>query len=164
MVLLPYDRYQRLLSKDERSTPEAETSDVATVSESRPSQELISSSESLLQQFPKSMQHRVRGVLSYTRPHMSWNDRGEVTLEDKEIPGSNIVDLIKVHVKDYKNFHPPGKEAFGKLLVELNVPTSLLATDARQQSGRGQLPPPPGKPVKRHVETSTSKKVKWRRL
>ena len=176
---MPYDRYQRLLAKDE--PPKIQESSQVNTQEPVPStevQQLVetkdiplettvkaeNSNEALLQHFPKSMQNRVRSVLHYISPHITWNDRGEVTLEEGEIPGSNIVDLIKVHVKDYKDFHPVGKEAFGKLLLKLNVPVSLLASSARPQSGQGTLPPPPGSPVKRTIQPFKPKAVKWRRL
>ena len=126
-----------------------------------------SASQTLNQHFPKYMHNRLLTLLTYIQPHVSWNDKGEVTVQERQIPGSNIVDLIKVHLKDYKDFQPVGKEAFGKILSELNVPVSLLAPSARQQSGSGNFPPPPGIPLKRtHLEDSyrPKEKVKWLRL
>lgn len=182
LVLLPYDRYQRLLDKE--VSPNVQEAVQSTVQE--PVQEVKepvetqgsapetnvkteTDSETLVQHFPKTLQNRVRSVLNYIRPHVRWNDRGEVTIDGVEIPGSNIVDLLKVHIKEYKNFHPVGQEAFGKLLTKLNVPTSLLSPSARQKSGQGQVPPPPGIPIKRpgipleHPE-KTTKPSKWLRL
>lgn len=180
VVLLPYDRYQRLLSKEdeannvhdpERTTnPEPEPllnkerSIETQNNASETSSNTDTESDTLLRHFPKATLNRVRSILSYIRPSVTWNDRGEVTIEDREIPGSNIVDLIKVYLKDYKDFHPPGKEAFGEILLKLNVPKSLLAISARSQSGDGNLPPPPGIPVKRKVRTLPAKTVKWLRL
>ena len=120
--------------------------------------------ETLISRFPKSMQNRVRSVLEYLRPQVTWNDKGEVSIRGQDIPGSNIVDLLKVNLKDYKDFNPVGKDAFRKVLCELNVPMSLLARSARQQSGRGYLPPPPGIPTKRREEVPVQRKVKWLRL
>ena len=178
-VLLPYDRYQRLLTgtvKDETATstpdPEHTFQHVAEDKEKRTDCQALTprASECLIEQFPKTMRNRVSTLLLYIQPHVTWNDKGEVTIEDKWIPGSNIVDLIKVHLKDYKNFQPVGKEALGNLLSELNVPASLLAPSVRQlqQKGKGiDIPPPPGIPDKRiHLEQSIQppKKVKWLRL
>lgn len=184
-VFLPYDRYQRLLtgmeqndksvtkSEQEHSSHiEMEDNPRTTVNakEVGPTSAVTTkASETLTQHFPKPMQNRLRSLLTYIQPHVSWNDKGEITIEQTYIPGSNIVDLIKVHLKDYKHFCPEGKEAFGKLLLELNVPTSLLSASARQQWGSGNLPlpPPPGIPVKRIHSKNTveePKQVKWLRL
>ena len=178
-VLLPYDRYRRLLTgtvRDETamSNPAQEHALQDGVEDS----EIVTTCpaltqgafETLKQHFPKPMQNRMRSLMVYIQPQVSWNDKGEVTIKDKLIPGSNIVDLIKVHLKDYKNFQPVGKEALGKLLSELNVPTSLLAQSARkqQQTGKGSdIPPPPGIPVDQINSEQTlppPKKVKWLRL
>ena len=181
-VLLPYDRYQRLLTGTVTDKTSMQTTDQDHASQHRVEDttdvdehtshhqtEIPRASETFTQHFPKSMQNRMRSLLVYIQPHVSWNDKGEVTIEDKQIPGSNIVDLVKVHLKDYKNFQPLGKEAFGKLLSELNVPVSLLAQSARQQQkGSGSnIPPPPGIPLKQNNSEQTlppSKKVKWLRL
>lgn len=176
LVLMPYDRYQRLLVKDDPPKIQEPLEDEPAQStkceqllepKDNPPETTVKSekdNEALLQHFPKTMQNRVRSVLRYIAPHITWNSRDEVTLEGREIPNSNIVDLIKVHIKDYKDFQPVGKEAFGQLLAKLNVPASLLASSARQQLGQGSVPPPPGIPVKRPFERSGPKKVKWRRL
>ena len=179
-VLLPYDRYQLLFSgtlekegtmstSEQEHPPQHGTEDAAQIMENDTANnpEHQGASETLTQHFPRSMQNRLRNLLTYIQPQLSWNDKGEVMIEEKRIPGSNIVDLIKVHLKDYKNFQPVGKKAFGQLLLELNVPVSLLAPSARQQSGSGNFPPPPGKPLKRtHLEDSyqPKEKVKWLRL
>ena len=179
-VLLPYDRYQRLLSgmleneasmstSEQEHSPQHGAEDSAHVTENAIANnpEHQRASETLTQHFPRSMQNRLLNMLTYIQPHLSWNDKGEVMIEEKWIPGSNIVDLIKVHLKDYKNFEPVGKEAFSIFLLELNVPVTLLAPSARQQSGSGDFPPPPGLPLKRtHLEDSykPKEKVKWLRL
>lgn len=179
-VLLPYDRYQRLLSgilrnetamttSEQEHTLQHGVEDTAGISENATDSQAVTPRvpETLTRHFPKPMQNRLRSLLTYIQPHVSWNDKGEVTIKERHIPGSNIVDLIKVHLKDYKDFQPMGKEAFGKLLLELNVPASLLAPSARQQSGSGNIPPPPGIPLKRkHLEDTSQapKKVKWLRL
>ena len=121
--------------------------------------------ESLLPHFSKPISNRVTSLLYYFQPQVSWNTKGEVILKGTLIPGSNIVDLIKVDMKDYKDFGPVGKDAFGELLIELNVPTSLLTGSARHQRRKGTLPPPLGTPVKRRVrEKRKPGKVKWLRL
>jgi hypothetical protein len=183
MVLLPYDRYQSLLNvtpqsestktSEQDQTPNA--GDICNVIE-RPTERLLAEDgamtarETLIQRFPKSMRSRVRSVLDHIGPYVTWNEKGEVSIQGQHIPGSNIIDLLKVHLKDYKDFSPIGKDAFRTVLTEHNVPMSLLSPSARQQTGgRVELPPPPGIPVKRPeistpVEEPEAKKIKWLRL
>lgn len=185
MVLLAYDRYQRLLSKEDTLNTNEPVQ--PNVSEAEPSVAIEqhietrddtsgtslntdTDSDTLLQHFPKASRNRVRTILNYIRPLVKWNDRGEVTIEEREIPGSNIVDLIKVYIKDYKDFHPPGRDAFGELLLKVNVPKSVLSSSARPQLGKGLIPrppgipPPPGIPLKRKVRPFPVNTVKWLRL
>ena len=181
MILLPYNRYQCLMSTNESSNKGVKT-DVneaeQTFLESNDEQNVTKGSEvtkpdgdgntleSLLPHFSKSIRNRMHSLLYYIKPHVSWNSKGEVILKDTLIPGSNIVDLINVHMKDYKDFRPVGKDAFSESLIKLNILTSLLAASARQQIGKGStIPPPPGVPVKRKLSVKgVPRKIKWLRL
>ena len=71
-----------------------------------------------------------------------------------------------MHMKDFKDFQPVGKDAFSETLIKLNVPTSLLAASAKRQKGKGStIPPPPGVPVKRKLSVKgVPRKIKWLRL
>jgi hypothetical protein len=82
-------------------------------------------------------------------PYLTWNEKGEVVISGETIPNSNIVDLIKVQLKDYKDFKPTGVAEFEILLSNINVPKTLLNVSRRQQIGGSSIPPPPGIPVKR---------------
>ena len=75
-----------------------------------------------------------------------------------------MVDLIKVQLKDYRDFSPIGVEKFDILLKDVNVPLSLLKSSRRQQHGEGNIPPPPGIPVKRKDENPKKLKAKWLKL
>ena len=105
-VLIPYDRYQRLLSTNESSNvaEKAKTSvsdDEQTIIKSsekelngtkesqvtKPEAE-NSSLESLLPHFSKSIRNRVKSLLTYIQPHVSWNSKGEVILKGSVIPSS----------------------------------------------------------------------------
>ena len=182
LVLVPYDRYQSLVSgqaKHESVTtptidPVQSIKDQTVLVENESEEKLAADSandrvENLIRHIPKVMRGRARSVLSYILPYVSWNDTGEVSIKQRLIPGSNIVDLVKAHLKDYKDFRPVGKDAFREVLIELNVPKSLLTPSERLQTGKGQLPPPPGIPDKRSssepsVNLPEKKKVKWLRL
>ena len=101
-MLLPYDRYQRLLSgllakevylsTSEQEPPKQRVDDMAQVTENAMDNELVHprASEALTQHFPKSIQNRLRNLLTNIQPHVLWNDKDEVAIEEKLIPGSNV--------------------------------------------------------------------------
>ena len=185
MILLPYDRYQRLLTVQEQisSAPaqkdlvlqQEHVSEPVTMITNEPeSKHLVSEDiEKLLPSFPKSFQSRARALLSYISPPVAWNEKGEAIIKGETISNSNIVDLVKVQFKDYKSFKPIGLEKFNHILEDMNVPLSLLSGSRRVQSGRGSIlppldtiPPPPGSPVNRKtgVKRKANTKRKWLRL
>lgn len=174
MILLPYDRYQRLLSssqvnssiaKGQEEVPSEQVTSVKEEGTEETSNAFASKDiEKLLLSFPRTLQGRARALLTYIVPHLSWNAIGEVVIAGEKIPKSNIVDLVKVQLKEYKDFRPAGLEQFNLLLRDINVPLSLLTTSRRDQKGEGNVPPPPGSPVKRKRATSSVSKVKWLKL
>ena len=102
LVLLPYDRYQRLLTT---------ASDLPVVSKP-PTAETKNDIENLTTLFPNPLRAKARALLTYIRPYVTWNEKGEVTISGEEIPNSNIIDLVKAVLQDYKNFRPSGVEQF----------------------------------------------------
>lgn len=183
MVLLPYERYQRLLSDkqvlastykgddtEEKQEKSLETNNADDWTESQSSQ--IKDIGEIIALFPKTLQGRARALLTYILPYISWNEKGEVTLSGKVIPNSNIVDLLKVQLKTYKDFRPAGLLEFESLLTNINVPQSLLSASRRKQIGGLYLPPPPGIPVEskrskeddRYLPNTKPTKIKWLRL
>ena len=125
MVLLPYERYQHLLLCDQ--PPEAKQEDpVTSIQAEKPLD-----TNGLPPKVPL-MKGKIRRRLLHdfqspckTECEVCWNifnltlrghNKGEVSIRDKAIPGSKIVDLLKVHLKDYKDFNPVGIEAFQMLL------------------------------------------------
>lgn len=155
MVLLPYDKYQRLLSGHVSQSEPLNTIDTYTeqVAIDNPPPEHSHSNtqeckkEDLLTSLPLSLRSRAKVLLNHLNKHTSlqWNDKGEIIVDGKVVTGSNIIDLIKVQLKDYKSFHPIGAEVFSRLVQESNVPQSVLTQARRYQIGSGKTPPPPGK-------------------
>lgn len=132
MVLLPFDRYRRPLSSHpetcsekviEDNPPgrgasnyleqEAEKTDLVT--------DNYLSADKLVSLFPKSLQSRARALFTYILPYISWNKKGEVIISGETITCSYIVDLIKVHLKDYKDFLPTGVREFYPLHGDLSL-------------------------------------------
>jgi hypothetical protein len=184
MVLLPYDRYQRLLSAkaidESKSTIKEEGEEIVRPKEALSATDGVDRTETsaeypsinierLLTSFSKALQGRARSILIYIQPYINWNQKGEVIISGEKIPNSNIVDLVKVLLKDYKHFRPVGLQQFEALLSDINFPHTLLSASRRLQSGGSNIPPPPGIPVKRKPKErednlSPSEKIKWRRL
>ena len=74
--------------------------------------EIVKRYETLAQDFLKSMIKRVWSLMRFIQPHILWNDKGEVTIDEVQTSMSYIVEIIKVHFNDYKDCHLVGKEAF----------------------------------------------------
>ena len=173
MILIPYDKYERLLSGQVSQPKPVNTTDTYTeqVTIHSPQQDNChsntqeSTTEDLLSSLPLPLRSRAGVILNHLTKHtnLQWNDKGEITISGQLLKGSNITDLIKIQLKDYKSFHPVGAEVFSQLIQESNVPQSVLTQARRCQIGSGKtphppgkipappgkIPPPPGKPVRR---------------
>lgn len=168
MVLVPYDKYERLISgqlNQPKSEHSSETCSNNVDTDSSQTHQFHSYIESslkgdILDSFPLSLRSKTKVLLDHLRNHtnLQWNNKGEIIVDGKLIKGSNIIDLIKVQLKDYKSFHPIGEDVFSHLLLESNVPLSLLTQDRRSQFGSGKLPPPPGKPVRRKQKAAFARR------
>ena len=110
----------------------------------------------ILSAIPVTYRNKARTLLDcITRSsQLTWNERGEITLGGHTIQGSHIIDLLKYTLYPYKHFTPVGFDQFQSTLAEINIPRSLIT----QQTGRGQLLPPPGLP---RLEKKAIKKSAW---
>ena len=170
MVLIPYDKYERLLS-GQVSQPkpvcitDTDRDQVTIDTSQRDNLHPISPdnrTDDLLTSLPLSLRSRAEVILNHLNKHADfrWNDKGEIIVDGQLVKGSNIIDLIKIQLKDYKSFHPVGTEVFSQLVQESNVPQSVLSPTRRFQIGTGKIPPPPGKPVRRKSSVK-SLRHKW---
>ena len=175
-MLLPYDRYQRLLTahKDSDSTKSIvenriKPSDQIILKQTEDNIEELDSKgkpsiDRLISIFPKALQNSARTLLKYIIPDIEWNEKLEVIIAGRNIPDSNIVDLIKVQLQENEDFKPQGVEEFQSYLRN-NIPQSLLSSYRRTEQNGGQnIPPPPGVPVKRKNSSASVKKIKWLKL
>lgn len=83
---------------------------------------------SIVDSVPKAMTRHAMNLekLLKSHPHViTWNKKGEITVNKQHIPQSNIRDLF--HMVFYKTTrHFPGKEQFMNTLRQLNVPQSII--------------------------------------
>ena len=66
-------------------------------------------------------------------PSMSWNSKGELIVEGKAIPNSNIVDLVNDMLRKRKGVNPTGWQSFARQLHRSNVPQDLIRNQYRWQ-------------------------------
>lgn len=86
-----------------------------------------------------SQQYKNRGkaLLDYLSSvdGVKWNDRGEITINNKRVPNSNIADLISYAVRPGKKKNPPiAWSEFKDGLLDSNAPQSLLGQPLRTPS------------------------------
>ena len=157
MVLILYDKYERPISGQVSqpkpvNTTDSDTKQDTTDSLQRDNRQLIAQNsikEDLLSSLSLPLRSRGKTILNHLKKHsdFKWNDKGENIVDGQLIKGSNIFDLIKIQLKDYKSFQPIGAEVFSQFVLESNVPQSVLSPTRRFQIGSGKIPPPPGRPV-----------------
>lgn len=70
-------------------------------------------------------------IISLSSNKINWNSEGTVIIDDKRIPGSNIVDLINDLLRPLKRHDPIGWEVFAKALKEIKIPLIYLGNPKR---------------------------------
>lgn len=147
-VLIPFDEIDKYNTKQEKTMKRLNT-------------------ENILISIPKNVKHKARAILDHIIEGdvITWNEKGEISIEGNRIENSHITDLIKCSLYSYKNLDPKGYNQFHLALQKSNIPQSLI-----QQSG-GSIPrmqqnlPPPGIPVKhqskRSVKQTAIKEWVW---
>jgi hypothetical protein len=61
----------------------------------------------------------------------SWDESGQVKVDGKEIPDSNISDLVSDAMRARKNFNPKGAQEFLWGLSKINVPKYIARNTER---------------------------------
>ena len=190
-VLLPYDKYERLMQKTTTFHEEKKVEDRPLQEEEGPKRdysnekhELRLDEDSILQLFSKTLQSKAKALLFALKQNqrVDWNEKGEVLVNGKVIPHSHIADLIKDAVITFKSYEPTGTAEFYSNLG--HIPLTLIKNPHRrqliqQQRGAGstdkEIVPPPGFPEenkKKRVIHSTlnepvkkkNKSDKWKEL
>jgi hypothetical protein len=117
--------------------------------------------ENIISSIPKKFAYKARVILNHiihNTNKITWNDKGEVIINEKLIPNSHIVDLIKCSLYTYKNCNPRGLKEFIHQLKDSNIPETII------QSGSGNVIPPPGIPVLAKPKKTSSLKWTWHKM
>ena len=124
---------ERYLNLKQQKDSEIPTVQLAQTTEEKTAiQELPDSV--IVETVPKRMRERATAILNRlkTRPDViTWDRSGEVKLEGRNIPQSNISDLISDAVRGRKNFTPTGSKEFFHVLSKINVPRDLVRNEER---------------------------------
>jgi hypothetical protein len=92
----------------------------------------------ILESFSKSTKEKASRLLSYLKRYssiISWSPNGNVNINTKILPNTNIVDLVRTAVNGTRK-KPVGWIQFHQVLKHINTPLSLISTS------------PPGTPAK----------------
>lgn len=97
-------------------------------------EENIYTKSQLLSFIPKT--YKIKGellidTLLKNKDKIFWNDKGTVFIKNKEIRGSNIVDLVGDVLRPLKNSSPVGWGEFALFLKDLSVPLSYIGNPRR---------------------------------
>jgi hypothetical protein len=177
MILIPYDKYIRLT--ENTSQPPQTPKDTQALEKNTQVLENLSvgdgisqEGEGILSSLPKSVYNKGKALLKFITKHLSWNDKGEILIDDKPVTYSHIIDLVRDALIPSKTFKPIGLDEFYSKLKY--IPLSLIQNPLRRQllidqKGSG-IPPPPGIPDKKpislskrkHIDTGNSWAKKWR--
>lgn len=140
-VLVPYDLWERTKARAERESeppPREETTerDPYAVEKAHedpaPSPRRAEDPISLLiDQFPPSYRRKAKALLLYLGgvSGLAWTASGELVIEGKRVPRSNVVDLVKHASRNHKTFRPPATEEFYRKLAESNAPLCLVESE-----------------------------------
>ena len=132
------DRYLSYLSqlKQPRTTSQPESEKKTETGSA--SEESI---ERILRDLPKTVQKKARGILERIRESdkFGWSDTGRFLQNQREVAGTNIVDLLRDVLVKQRN--PSGSGSFQAALEELNVPRSFLLPPPSSASKREYSPP-----------------------
>ncbi|CAD6234041.1 GSCOCG00012360001-RA-CDS, partial [Cotesia congregata] len=84
---------------------------------------------------PKTYQLAAENILRHIESvdsgkRLQWDDKGSVTLDNRKIPGANIVDLINDAVRHRKTVKVTGRNFFASFLQEINTPREFVGNSS----------------------------------
>jgi len=125
---------QELPTLPNDSNDSSEISQQNAVPEAPSTEHRLSEGE-ILDSVPKTTKALAKSMitrLKANKEHITWNDKGEITVNGHTIPGSNIIDLINDQLRERKNFDPTGWETFTESLSKINMPKYLMRNERRK--------------------------------
>lgn len=98
------------------------------------------SRDTIILSVPQSFKRKTEILLQLLdSPHVeqriAWDRRGEVTIDDKILPRSNIIDLINDTIRLRKNIQSHGREHFSWFLRDIGVPAEIFGNHELYEIG-----------------------------
>ncbi len=137
-VLVPYEKYKRLLESGISPSNGAEPNEPPTPATTSLKEDVI------LACVPAGYKKRVQSLLDFIRSGdvLVWNDKGQLVCGGDALPGSQIVDLLRDAQCTLKQSRcPAGAEEFYRALGRANVPLSLIKNATRHPYLRNEPSP-----------------------
>ena len=107
-VVIPWEKYQRLIAE-------------------APVETHTYTKDRIISTVPQKMRARAQALVDLLeQTDISWNGHGEFVCGEQCVQGSNICDLIKCVLWNYKNFKPKGYDDFVQALATNNIPETLI--------------------------------------
>ena len=75
---------------------------------------------------PKAFRGKAEQLARRVLREMKWSPSGELVVDDRAIPGTNVVDLVNDAVRYRKTVRPKGREEFVEAMSKLNLPRELV--------------------------------------
>lgn len=119
-------------TKDPLSAKTSEEEEKEEVQSNRSNQPYTTSE--ILNLIPKTYSKKgesLLNLLSFSKNKIHWNNDGAVIIDNEQLPGSNIVDLINDLLRPLKKSDPIGWETFAKALKEIKIPLCYLGNPKR---------------------------------
>ncbi|KAK6167064.1 hypothetical protein SNE40_021171 [Patella caerulea] len=121
----------------------------------------------ILTTVPKSLKTKAGLLIEklHQTPNITWDDKGTVAIQGKNITGSNITDLVNDLLRKRKYFNPIGWQELGKALSGYNLPQDLIGNADRYHYMTNPPPKvtPKGTPVYKQRRRSPSAEFMSRR-
>ena len=127
-----FNRYQQLRSDHFQSKPYVPmvATDIQTGNDIPTEKIPIETERRLIERLPKNVRPKGKILLDHVKDNsqtFNWLESGELVVDGKHIPGSNIIDLVHHVTRKRPSAKPPvGSDEFQQLLTRTNVPKEAL--------------------------------------
>lgn len=111
--------------------------------------------EDILESIPKNLRNKSKLLLQQINKNnvIEWDKNGQMSINNKSVQGSNIIDLVNDVIRTRKPTFPKGTDIFLEALKEINTPIEYLGNETYRNYMRDQT----------KVRTSTPKTIHKRK-